>query len=47
MLEAGTGPAFLMAYSFADVFRVYKNILKVVCHCGWVRSSGRRHTASA
>lgn len=31
MLEPGTGPVFLMAYSFADVFRVYKNILKLVC----------------
>ena len=41
MLEPGTGPVFLMAYSFADVFRVYKNNLKLaVCHCGWVRSLG-------
>lgn len=41
MLEAGTGPGFLMAYSSADVFRVYKNKLKLVlCPCGPVRSLG-------
>lgn len=41
MLEPGTGPVFLMAYSFADMFRVYKNNLKLaVCHCGWVRECG-------
>ena len=41
MLEAATGPGFLMAYSSADVFRVYKNNLKLaLCHCGLVRSLG-------